>query len=224
MAPSKKTVAAPAAEVAAPAPKPKAPRKPKASKVDDAVVLPPPVNAIDDGIEIPENIEETMVTPVKPIAEANTPPKAPRKPRAAKKLEPELVTELVQEATDIKPVVENNEAPKPKPRGRPKKVVTADAPDVNTADAEPTKSKKRTPKVDDDGNAIKRKKRTPKLDAEGNVVKRAPTAYILFISKMLSQLKEEYSTYEVRPSQKELMTEAAAKWKEHKEMLATVAA
>jgi hypothetical protein len=136
-----------------------------------------------------------IIQPEPPAAEK---PKATRKPRA---------TKTTEEVPPPPPVVEEPKADeepevaKPK-RGRPKKVEG----EIPTHQMEaPAKA---NPKI--------KVKREPKLDADGNVVKRAPTEYNIFLAKTMAELKNEYKDYEVKPNQKELMAEVAAKWRELK--------
>ena len=120
------------------------------------------------------------------------------------------------------PVVEEVVKPAARGRGRPKKQPAAegDAKPIPTHDMKPGKANPKVKAVaDDDAAPPKRKKREPKVDAEGNIIKRAPTEYNNFMSKALLALKEEYKDYEVKPNQKELMVEAAAKWRAHKALL-----
>ena len=146
-----------------------------------------PVAEKPKAVKAPKTAAEKPID--KPAAEKHAEPeapKAPRKPRAPK-IEPPVV---VPDAPKIEP-----EPEAPKARGRPRKQPVG---------------------VADEAEPMKRKKREPKLDADGNVIKRAPTAYIIFLGQAMLALKEEYKDYEVKPSQKELMAEAAAKWREHK--------
>lgn len=47
-------------------------------------------------------------------------------------------------------------------------------------------------------------------------VKRAPSAYNMFISGVLTELKKEYEGKSTKPDQKELMKLAAERWRAHK--------
>ena len=214
--------------------KEKAPRKPRATKqVDEPSVAPPPVNAIDDAEEFVDADDKTTEAIVEPVVEVK--PKAPRKPRATN---PKVISEVKpDEKADEKPEevpapkieevpsddkkMEEPKAPAPKQRGRPKKAVEPTNDVMKPIPThEMTPRAKANPKVkvvnDEDNNPAKRKKREPKVDAEGNIIKRAPTEYNIFMSKTLLALKDEYKDYEVKPNQKELMAEAAGKWRDHK--------
>ena len=198
----------------------KAPRKPRAKK------------AIEEAREMStdESEKETEVTEVlkclredilpEPPAKKAGAEKAPRKPRAKKAVEEarEIHTDESEKETEVEEVVK----PAPKARGRPRKQPAAegDAKPIPTHDMKPGKANPKVKASGDEDNApAKRKKREPKLDDDGNVIKRAPTEYNKFMSKTLLALKEEYKDYEVKPNQKELMTEAAAKWRAHKALL-----
>ena len=184
--------------------KEKAPRKPRAAK------------AIEEAAKVVENTadhESDNSDHEEPEVEK---PKAPRKPRAPKTPAPEK-EKVVEAAPEPEPkVVEAApEVAKPKTRGRPKKVVDGEIP-THQMEAPAKANPKVKVVLDEDGNPTKRKKREPKLDAEGNVIKRAPTEYNKFLAKTMAELKEEYKDYEVKPNQKELMAEVAAKWREIK--------
>ena len=179
----------PAAPVAVVEPKKeKAPRKRNLKPVEEEAPVPPPMPS--------PVVEMEEIKPEPPAAEK---PKTARKPRATKTTEavpppPPVVEEKVV-------VPEEHEVAKPK-RGRPKK---ADGEIPTHQMEEPAKA---NPKI--------KAKREPKLDADGNVVKRAPTEYNIFLAKTMAELKAEYKDYEVKPNQKELMAEVAAKWRELK--------
>ena len=180
------TPAAPPAVVEDEPKKEKAPRKPRTLK---PVAEEAPVPAVPAPV-----VEE--IQPEPPAAEK---PKATRKPRATKT---DAVPPLppVEEPKVVAPPPAEPEVAKPK-RGRPKKVEG----EIPTHQMEPAKA---NPKI--------KVKREPKLDADGNVVKRAPTEYNIFLAKTMAELKNEYKDYEVKPNQKELMAEVAAKWRELK--------
>ena len=235
MAPKKTVVVAPIVPVPTPpieeAKKEKAPRKPRLTKqVDEPSVAPPPVNAIDDAEEFVDADDKTTEANVEPVVEVK--PKAPRKPRATNlKVTPEVEVKpeevpapKIEEVPSDDTKMEEPKAPAPKQRGRPKKAVEPSN-DVRKPipTHEMTPPAKANPKVkvvnDEDNNPAKRKKREPKVDAEGNIIKRAPTEYNIFMSKTLLALKDEYKDYEVKPNQKELMAEAAGKWRDHKASL-----
>lgn len=230
--PPKKTVVVPAPVPTPPnedAKKEKAPRKPRATKqVDEPSVAPPPVNAIDDAEEfVDADIKHVeRIEPTEPTVPTVPKPKAPRKPRATNlKVVPEAeVPSKIEEAPSDEEKIEEPKVPAPKQRGRPKKIIVP-ANDVpkQIPSHQMTPPSKANPKIkivnDEEENPTKRKKREPKVDAEGNVIKRAPTEYNIFMSKTLLALKDEYKDYEVKPNQKELMAEAAGKWREHKASL-----
>ena len=194
--------AAPAAPAVVEEPKKeKAQRKPRTLKPVEEAPAPSPAP--------PPVVEE--IQPEPPAAEK---PKATRKPRATKTTEEvptpsPVVEEPKAEEHKQFHIIQNNGlgyitnviVAKPK-RGRPKKVEG----EIPTHQMEaPAKA---NPKI--------KVKREPKLDADGNVVKRAPTEYNIFLAKTMAELKNEYKDYEVKPNQKELMAEVAAKWRELK--------
>jgi hypothetical protein len=195
--------AAPAAVVEEPK-KEKAPRKPRAVKaVEEATKV----------VDEPDGHESDH----EEIAEVEK-PKAPRKPRAPKTQAPEkepVVVVAPEPEPEPKVVEAAPEVAKPKARGRPKKVVDGEIP-THQMEAPAKANPKIKVVLDEEGNPTKRKKREPKLDADGNVIKRAPTEYNKFLAKTMAELKEEYKDYEVKPNQKELMAEVAAKWREIK--------
>ena len=164
--------------------------------------------------------------------------KAPRKPRAPKVADVQIPTmvdgpepeEIFHDCTDVivapptkaprKPRAPKVVAPKPEPEPvvvAPEPVVVADVPKILPPHQieEPIKANPTVKK--------ERKKRVIKVDADGYAIQRPPTEYILFITKTLHELKEQYMTYVVKPTQKEIMIEAAAKWRTHKEILAGAA-
>jgi len=73
--------------------------------------------------------------------------------------------------------------------------------------------------VDEDEEKEKPKKRKSKKDADGEEKpKRAPTAYNLFVQGIMVELKAKYAdmSKEEKPTQRELMKEAAERWREFK--------
>jgi len=57
----------------------------------------------------------------------------------------------------------------------------------------------------------------PKGEPKAIKVKRAPTAYNMFISCALKELKDEYAGMVDKPNQRDMMSLAAGKWRAYKE-------
>ena len=66
-----------------------------------------------------------------------------------------------------------------------------------------------------------KKERKPKNTDSKEKTKRAPTAYNIFIARIMTQLKNEHENDVPKLNQKDIMKLAAVKWNEHKATLVT---